>query len=101
MKIQKIICPTCGAEYLPAEIFLPKSFFGRPTDIYRDSATHKIIDFAGSDMDLAETYCCDYCEAPFTIKAKVSFQTEKNERRNFSTDYTTKLKKNKLFLREN
>ena len=29
-KLEKIICPKCGREYLPAEIYYPNFFFGRP-----------------------------------------------------------------------
>ena len=29
-KIELIICPHCGTEYLPAEIYYPKHFFGNP-----------------------------------------------------------------------
>ena len=41
-KIITIECPYCGAEYLPAEIIVPNSFFGKPTNIERDF-NHKII----------------------------------------------------------
>ena len=34
-KVEYIVCPKCGREYLPAEIYLPNSFLGRPHDIYR------------------------------------------------------------------
>ena len=98
MKIQKIICPNCGSEYLPAEIYLPNEFLGKPKDIYREHMTHKIIDFSGKNMDLNENYYCDFCGVPFTIKAKVSFQTEKNDKYDFTSEYTTNLKKNKLFF---
>ena len=31
-----IICPNCGAEYLPAEIFLPDSFLGKHKTINKN-----------------------------------------------------------------
>ena len=35
-KFSVITCPFCGKEYLPAEIFIPKVFFGNPQIIYRN-----------------------------------------------------------------
>jgi uncharacterized OB-fold protein len=29
-KFEKIVCPKCGREYLPVEIYYPNSFFGKP-----------------------------------------------------------------------
>ena len=85
-----ITCPSCGKEYLPAEIFIPKAFFGVPDIIRRDSEG-KIIDFLGSDMDLSETYYCESCDKPFRVTASVEFQTKVEDKLDFSTPYTTKI----------
>lgn len=29
-KLELIICPKCGREYLPAEIYYPNEFLGKP-----------------------------------------------------------------------
>lgn len=89
-KLNVITCPSCGKEYLPAEIFIPKAFFGVPDIIRRDSEG-KIIDFLGSDMDLNETYCCDSCSKPFKVSATVSFISKEDSVNDFSTPYTTKM----------
>ena len=86
-KLAVITCPNCGREYLPAEIFVPKSFFGMPDIIRRDSEG-KIIDFLGSDMDLSENYCCDGCSKPFKVDAIISFNVDKDEKNDFTAPYT-------------
>ena len=37
-----IKCPHCNAEYLPAEIYYPDEFLGRPTDINKIHNTGKL-----------------------------------------------------------
>ena len=53
-------CPHCNAEYVPSEIYLPKYFLGIPKYIHRNEE-NKITGITGSDMDLNETYQCDFC----------------------------------------
>ena len=31
-------CPVCGQNYLPSEIFMPDSFFGKQRDITRNAS---------------------------------------------------------------
>ena len=71
----KIICPKCGCQYLPGEIYLPNQFLGQPKIIERD-IYGKIMDDYGGTMDLNETYTCDKCNAIFSIRAKVQFETK-------------------------
>ena len=87
-KLTVISCPSCGREYLPSEIFVPKSFFGAPDIIRRDSEG-KIIDILGTDMDLKESFQCYDCDKVFTVTADVSFNTHIDEKLDFSTPYTT------------
>lgn len=91
-----IICPKCHREYLPAEIFIPKAFFGKPTDIIRD-VYGQILEFEGSEMDLVESYICDSCNTAFNVTAKISFQVKSAPEGNMDEDYTSKLKKSDLF----
>lgn len=95
-----IKCPNCGREYLPAEIYIPNYFFGKPTHIERDANTGKIINFYGTDMDLNETYQCDRCNVPFKITARLQFQTVEQDKYNFDKDYSTKIRKQQIFLSE-
>lgn len=95
-----IKCPVCGAEYLPAEIYIPDAFFGRPTDIEKDHITGAIRTYFGSAMDRNENYTCDYCNTPFSITAKINFITAVDEKINFNKDYTTTLKHSNYNLRE-
>lgn len=94
-----IICPNCGAEYLPAEIFLPDSFLGRPKTINKNS-NGEIIYYNGETMSLKEKYICDYCNKMFKVSAKIQFNTTINPATDFDEDYSTPLKKKGLFLIE-
>ncbi len=73
-----IVCPHCGYEYLPAEIFIPKSFFGRPEDIERND--QGLIDvYDGTGMCLEEEYTCDNCGEKFIVNTDIKFKTKKKE----------------------
>ena len=96
-KLLTIQCPHCGYQYLPVEIFIPDSFFGRPIDIEREAMSGSIKDYFGSSMDLEETYICDKCNQPFKVSTRIQFITEGI---NFQKDYITRLKKESLFLDE-
>lgn len=100
MRKNVIICPKCGAEYLPSEIYIPQSLLGKPYHIMRFN-DGTIDEFFGKDMDLDEQYICDYCDTKFYIKAIVKFNTSINEMEDFQSEYKTKLHKAKLFLDEN
>lgn len=71
----KIICPECGAEYLPAEIYYPKDFFGNPHSITKDRYG-KLQFFSGVNMNLQESYVCDYCKRKMQITANVDFKAK-------------------------
>lgn len=71
----KIVCPTCGEELLPSEVYIPEDFFGRPTEVIRDAAG-KIEFFLGKGMNLEEEYICDGCGAKMRIKANLSFTVD-------------------------
>ena len=94
---EKIICPKCGREYLPAEIYYPKEFFGRPQDI--DRIDGKIDSFEGTSMNLEETYQCDSCNCTFNTVAKISFKTTEISKYDMS-QYKTPLFEPKLTLFE-
>ena len=96
-KVITISCPHCGAEYLPAEIYLPDSFLGKPFDIEKEGISGKINDFFGESMNTEESYICDKCNQPFRVSARIQFITEGTD---FRKDYTTSLKKQSLFLSE-
>lgn len=69
-----ISCPKCGAEYLPCEVFYPKSFLGNAHNIVKGHRG-EILSFDGDNMDLSETYVCDFCGTKFKATAKVTFST--------------------------
>lgn len=100
MKRIVITCPRCGAEYLPQEIYIPTVFFGKASYIEKDEKTHQILDLYGSDLDLEENYICDFCNSPFTVTAKISFNTKEDLKRNFDEDYTTRINKERILLPE-
>ena len=93
MKVRKfelIECPRCGYEYLPAEIFIPKYYFGTPKDIERDSRG-KIMSYEGTSVDLFEKYTCDNCNTEFRVVSKLQLTTEDVFPGSFSEEYTTRL----------
>lgn len=94
----KIVCPSCGAEYLPQEIYIPNSFFGDIKHLEKDE-NGKITDFIGEPMDFKESYKCDFCSRKFYIMADVKFDTESNYN-TFETTYVTKISKPSLFMKE-
>ena len=93
MKVRKfeiIECPKCKYEYLPAEIFIPKYYFGTPENIERDSQG-KIVSYEGSSIDLFETYICDKCNTEFRIVSKLQLTTELTFPGSFTEEYVTKI----------
>lgn len=74
--MEMIKCPYCGYEYLPCELYLPNSFLGKTTTIFKDELG-KIIayDRDNGDMDLKDDYRCDGCGRRFNVEAEVSFKT--------------------------
>lgn len=81
-----IRCPSCGMEYLPAEIFVPDAFFGKPDIIKRDTQG-SISEYAGKGMDVEEHYTCDKCNTTFNIKAEVTFNSYVVEESSCIEDY--------------
>lgn len=96
-----IVCPYCGQEYLPSEIFLPKTFFGEPKDIFK-TEFGKIDYFMGTPMCLTESYICDNCNKEFHVQANLSFNTSYDtELDEFSDEYVSTIdKKAKIILPE-
>lgn len=95
-KFEIIKCPRCDCEYLPAEIFIPKNFFGVPSSIERDFSG-RILDFSGDSLDLTETYTCDSCNTTFTVTAKISFAIDKDIVENIDEEYISDTMKSDLF----
>lgn len=89
-KLVVITCPKCGKEYLPAEIFIPKAFFGNPNIINRDE-NGKIISYSGTSIDTNEKYMCDKCDTEFEISTKISFDSFVNPEFDFDNDYERKI----------
>lgn len=88
----KIICPYCGAEYLPSEIYVPSAFFGKPSLIIKDD-DGKLSDIYNSDlMDLKEEYICDKCNHTFFVEANISFNTSKEHEEEYCDTTTIKIK---------
>ena len=87
-----IKCIHCGAQYLPAEIFMPGAFLGRPDDIVKDSLG-KILyeDYQeGKEPDMIEHFICDYCDKPFIVEATVTYKSMAEEQeKDFSQQYVS------------
>ena len=91
-KFEVIECPKCGYEYLPAEIFVPKYYFGIPENIERDDQG-KLVSYDGTSVDLFEKYKCDNCNTEFRVVSKLQLTTELGFPGNFNIDYATKIDK--------
>lgn len=94
-----IKCPKCGYEYLPAEIFLPSSFLGKPKNIIR-SDEGVIEFFNGETMNVKEEFECENCEIVFETKSIVTFTTEYDKKIDFDDTYETIIYKNRVKLEE-
>lgn len=90
IKQEKIICPVCGQEYLPIEIFVPYNFFGTLNFIKRNE-DGKIEYFLGQEPDYCETFTCTKCNTTFITKTQISFKTELNQKLDYEHLYVTKL----------
>ena len=89
--MNKVICPNCGAEYAPQEIFLFNSF--NNSKIIKDEEG-KILD--NLDFDDNESYKCDYCNKTFFAKMAIDFEVSTTK----VEEYVTKLRKPALFFKE-
>ena len=92
-----IVCPICGAEYHPAEIFISDYIIGNPNHIEKD-ADGKIIDYIGMEQDLEEQYKCDKCNNLFKITAKIDFTAKPISKLNDKT--TVSLRKYSMIMPE-
>lgn len=90
-KFEVIECPHCGTQYLPAEIFYPKSFFGTPYAIMR-SSDGRLIDYEGTSMDISETFECEKCGCNMHISSKVHFVVEEIKEDIFEEEYSSQIK---------
>lgn len=96
MEDLKIVCPVCGHEYLPAEIYLPNDFLGKPTEIIRDDSGH-IEFYFGDVMDPDADYICDSCGARMHVHADISFNViTSNSANKEHVTYYNKFKKLQL-----
>jgi predicted nucleic-acid-binding Zn-ribbon protein len=89
----KIKCPHCGFEYLPAEIYYPDSFLGKPDDITRDEKG-KIDFYDGSSMNMEEEFTCLNCGCNFIVSGDITFTTKEIKQKQedaSSEDYIIKL----------
>lgn len=80
-KLITISCPVCGMQYLPAEIFIPDNFVGKPSNIEK-TISGKVDLFDGTTMDLQEDYTCDRCNSRFKVIANVSFRSVEYDGKN-------------------
>ena len=77
--MDKVIkCPHCNSEYLPAEIYDPNYFLGKPKNIVR-SQKGELLGYEGIPMTLTEEFECEKCGNSFDVFAKISFFIGKDE----------------------
>ena len=93
-----IKCPHCGQEYLPAEIFIPSEFMGKPEGIIKEDKGN-IEFYSGNNMNLDEEYICDKCGKKFFIQTDISFKTIK-ENDDFNDEYSVLIYEDRITLDE-
>lgn len=72
---QKIIkCPSCGAKYIPSEIFIP-SYLMEKKEVEKDCCGN-IVYCEGREPEYKERYKCDYCNQTFIVTATVDFEVQ-------------------------
>lgn len=91
--MKKIICPICGEEYYPQEIFILTQYADNKIR-YKD-ITGKLID--DYDTKFEETYRCDACNNTFYIDMNIEFNCYVDE---WEDEYSTKIEKPNLFMKE-
>ena len=96
-QLRIIKCPTCGQEYLPAEIYLPNEFLGKPKNIMKD-INGKILGFDGIKMNDTESYKCDRCDTMFEVVSTTYFNSKPIGKA--LDGYVTKLSSDKFTLQE-
>ena len=74
----RIVCPFCGATYLPAEVFSPGELEGKPDSIVKDAlGTILYSDYVeGEEACPEEEYVCDVCGRRLRIKPRMTFEVE-------------------------
>lgn len=87
-----VVCPYCGYEYHPSEIFFPQSVLGRYSAIERN-ADGTIENIIGDSTDLKETYECDNCNKFFDVTMKMEFECTKKDDIDFDSEYSVPLTK--------
>ena len=89
-----IVCPHCGYEYLPAEIFYAESLIGRPTEVVRD-VLGKILYYEyvpGHELETTEHYVCDGCGKSFIIEANTTYKAKQEQAElDFGTSFVSLL----------
>ena len=92
-----IVCPHCGAEYLPSELLVGEGLLGDARGIVKTS-DGRIVRFEGRPYDLRESYVCDYCNKGFEIDGSMTFSTSKED--DFEEEYEKCLYQNRIELVE-
>lgn len=70
-----ITCPCCGAQYLPAEIFIPEEVFKTDNKQVQKSPIDGVFpENFKYQLDLAESYICDFCDTSFRVYMDVDFR---------------------------
>lgn len=85
--MNKIVCPYCGAEYLPSEIFMPQDMLDKSYIIHK-TKEGKIEAFEGEGADLIATYTCDVCDKTFVVEADIKYTAKKED---VEEEYVTRL----------
>ena len=84
-----IKCPHCGAEYVPAEIFMPGDLVGRTDSVIKDALGKTIyVDYLEDEQPAtSETYTCDICGHTFIVEPVIQYKVKKQtEELDFGSD---------------
>lgn len=99
-QINKVVCPKCGYEYTPSEIFYPEDILPDVGEVVRKE--DGTIDFCTGKSDLeVEEFTCDHCGCIFKATPELAVSTSiENTVESFDDDYSTPIFKDRITLDE-
>lgn len=90
--VNKIVCPHCGYQYDPSEIYFPEELTGKAETIIRDPLGHIIYrDYKPeNNPELVEHFICDHCGKAFKVSANITYTSSaEDEDKDFTEEYVS------------
>lgn len=92
-----VVCPHCGAEYLPSEILMEDGLLGDVSNIVKTS-NGRLVGYNGTPLNIEDDYVCDYCSKPFGVRGRLCLESFPKDE--FEEESITPLFKDRIDLPE-